>query len=106
MNLKTKKLKLGPYEFESRLFVGTGKYETFELMAEALEASGCEVVTVAVRRERLLDDAERNILDFLDRDRTGWASSVIFTLPLWQAYRVYHSSTSFPKSWSIAPLCA
>ena len=69
MSLEMEKLKLGPYEFKSRLFVGTGKYETFELMQEALEASGCEVVTVAVRRERLLDDAERNILDFLDRDR-------------------------------------
>ena len=62
-------LKLGPYEFQSRLFVGTGKYETFEQMQEALDASGCEVVTVAVRRERLFDSQERNILDFLDRDR-------------------------------------
>ena len=62
-------LKLGPYEFKSRLFVGTGKYETFEIMQEALAESGCEVVTVAVRRERLLDDRQRNILDFLDRDR-------------------------------------
>ncbi len=61
--------KLGPYEFSSRLFVGTGKYETFELMQQALEASGAEVVTVAVRRERLYDDQERNILDFIDRDR-------------------------------------
>lgn len=62
-------LKLGPFEFKNRLFVGTGKYETFELMQEALEASGAEVVTVAVRRERLLDKQDRNILDFLDRDR-------------------------------------
>ncbi len=62
-------IKLGDYEFDSRLFVGTGKYETFELMQEALDASGCEVVTVAVRRERLLDSKKRNILDFLDRDK-------------------------------------
>ena len=62
-------LKLGPFEFKSRLFVGTGKYSSFELMAEALEASGCEIVTVAVRRERLFDQQQRNILDFLDRDR-------------------------------------
>ena len=46
-------LKLGPYEFKSRLFVGTGKYATNEIMAAALEASGCEVVTVAVRRVEL-----------------------------------------------------
>lgn len=63
------KLKLGPFEFTSRLFVGTGKYSSFEIMQEALAASGCEVVTVAVRRERLFDHNQRNILDFLDRQR-------------------------------------
>jgi len=59
-------VQLGPYKFRSRLFVGTGKYATFELMQQALEESGAEVVTVAVRRERLLDKQNRNILDFLD----------------------------------------
>ncbi|MFC1782104.1 thiazole synthase [Planctomycetota bacterium] len=67
--MESETLKLGPYEFRSRLFVGTGKYTGFELMQQALAASGCEVVTVAVRRERLLDQQNRNILDFLDRDR-------------------------------------
>ena len=62
-------LKLGPYELKSRLFVGTGKYATFEIMQQALEASGCEVVTVAVRRERRYDNHQRNILDFLDRGK-------------------------------------
>lgn len=62
-------LKLGKYQFDSRLFVGTGKYADFEIMQQALEASGCQVVTVAVRRERLYDDKQRNILDFLDRKR-------------------------------------
>lgn len=69
MTIQDTSVKLGSYEFNSRLFVGTGKYETFEIMQEALEESGCEVVTVAVRRERLLDKQQRNILDFLDRDR-------------------------------------
>ena len=69
MSLQDGPLRLGAYEFESRLFVGTGKYETFEIMQEALAESGCQVVTVAVRRERLLDQQQRNILDFLDRDR-------------------------------------
>ncbi|MBN1846926.1 MAG: thiazole synthase [Sedimentisphaerales bacterium] len=62
-------LRLGNHQFQSRLFVGTGKYATFEIMQEALAASGCQVVTVAVRRERLLDAQQRNILDFIDRDR-------------------------------------
>ena len=42
--------------FTSRLFVGTGKYGSYELMQQSLDASGCEVVTVAVRRERLVNE--------------------------------------------------
>jgi thiazole synthase len=59
-------IRIGGFEISSRLFVGTGKYATFELMRDALAACGCEVVTVAVRRERLVDKSGRNILDFLD----------------------------------------
>ena len=62
-------LKLGPYEFTSRLIVGTGKYETFPLMAEALEASGCQVVTVAVRRVNLSDKSKESLLDYIDPKR-------------------------------------
>ena len=51
--LEDKKLKIGKYEFNSRLFVGTGKYPSMEVMAEALEASGAEVVTVAVRTVKI-----------------------------------------------------
>ena len=60
------KLRIGNFQLRSRLFVGTGKYGTFEMMRDALAESGCEVVTVAVRRERLMDKTGRNILDFLD----------------------------------------
>jgi thiazole synthase len=59
-------LTIGTFRPASRLFVGTGKYATFELMRDALAESACEVVTVAVRRERMLDAQGRNILDFLD----------------------------------------
>ncbi len=61
-----KPLVLGKHVLQSRLIVGTGKYATFELMQQCLEASGSDVVTVAVRRERLIDSAGRNILDFID----------------------------------------
>lgn len=57
---------IGTHALKSRLIVGTGKYATFELMQQCLEASGAEVITVAVRRERLVDAAGRNILDFID----------------------------------------
>ncbi|MFP4054030.1 MAG: thiazole synthase [Phycisphaerae bacterium] len=62
-------IKIGEFEISNRLFVGTGKYETYELMRDSLAASGCEVVTVAVRRERMVDQSGRNILDFLDPAR-------------------------------------
>ncbi|MHC4948170.1 MAG: thiazole synthase [Planctomycetota bacterium] len=61
-------LRLGPRTTTSRLIVGTGKYRTYELMQDALDASGAEVVTVAVRRERLVDDQGRSLLDFIDLD--------------------------------------
>ena len=62
-------LTLGSHEFQSRLIVGTGKYADYELMRDSLHASGAEVITVAVRRERLIDNEGRNLLDFIDLDR-------------------------------------
>jgi thiazole synthase len=62
-------LLIGRHAFRSRLFVGTGKYTTLELMRDCLEASGAEVVTVAVRRERLEDKSGRRLLDFIDPRR-------------------------------------
>jgi thiazole synthase len=62
-------LAIGTHTIQSRLLVGTGKYATLELMRACLDASGAEVVTVAVRRERLFDREGRNLLDFLDPRR-------------------------------------
>ena len=62
-------LQIGSHTVRSRLFVGTGKYATLELMRDCLAASGAEVVTVAVRRERLVDRQGRNLLDYLDPRR-------------------------------------
>lgn len=62
------KLKVGKYEFRSRLMVGTGKYSSNEVMKDALEASGAEVVTVAVRRVEL-DRTKDSMLNHIDTDR-------------------------------------
>src|SRR5262245_38224656 len=62
-------LRIGKFTFRSRLITGTGKYANYELMRDCLDASGCEVTTVAVRRERLLDKQGRSILDYLDLKR-------------------------------------
>ncbi|MSQ95542.1 MAG: sulfur carrier protein ThiS [Gemmataceae bacterium] len=59
-------LKVGKFTFQSRLITGTGKYKTYDLMRDCLDASACEVTTVAVRRERLIDKEGKSILDFLD----------------------------------------
>jgi thiazole synthase len=56
--------------FRSRLIVGTGKYASFPLMRDALEASGAEIVTVAVRRVNLTDRSKESLLDFIPRSMT------------------------------------
>jgi len=61
-------LKFGGREFHSRLIVGTGKYPDFKTMEKALEASGAEMVTVAVRRVNL-DRKQESLLDYIDLKR-------------------------------------
>ncbi|MEM6690897.1 MAG: thiazole synthase [Planctomycetota bacterium] len=60
---------VGGYELKSRLIVGTGRYDTMDQMAGSIAASDADVVTVAVRREKLYDRQGKNILDALDLDR-------------------------------------
>lgn len=61
-------LKIGKYEFRSRLMVGTGKYPSDEVMIKALEESGTEVVTVAVRRVNLGKTGD-SLLNHIDRKK-------------------------------------
>ncbi|MEE2881567.1 MAG: thiazole synthase, partial [Chloroflexota bacterium] len=67
-------LVIGGKSFSSRLIVGTGRYRTMEDMVEAIESSGTEMVTVAIRRLDLDDPSQKTILDYID-----W--SVINILP-------------------------
>ena len=59
-------LVIGGKHFNSRLIVGTGRYRTNEEMVEAIEASGTEMVTVAIRRLNLDDPTQKTILDYID----------------------------------------
>ncbi len=59
-------LNIGGIPFRSRLIVGTGKYTSFEETKKAIEASGADCVTVAVRRVNILDRSEENLLDYID----------------------------------------
>lgn len=62
-------LKIADRIFRSRLIVGTGKYRSFQEMARAHEASGAEIVTVAVRRVNLTDRGKESLLDYIDREK-------------------------------------
>jgi len=67
----TRPLVIAGREFHSRLFLGTGKFASNEVMRDALEASGTQIVTVALRRADLTGagDPFANILDFIDADK-------------------------------------
>ncbi len=60
-------LKIGKYEFTSRLIVGTGKYPSIEIMQAAHAASGAQMVTVAIRRINIDDPSGKTLLDYIDR---------------------------------------
>lgn len=62
-------LVLGKYTFNSRLFLGTGKYSDNETMVACHEVSGCEVVTLAVRRVDLNDTSDASFLNHIDTSR-------------------------------------
>ncbi len=60
---------LGQYELNSRLIIGTGKYPNFAVMQAAFDASGADMVTVALRRVKLDGAPEENLLNFIDRKK-------------------------------------
>lgn len=69
MSLGKGRLVIAGREFESRLLVGTGKFASNQCMAEAIEASAAEIVTVALRRVDIENDQD-DMLRVIDRDRT------------------------------------
>src|SRR6266545_6436234 len=74
MGIMTDNLVIAGREFRSRLIVGIGKYRSFQEMRRCHEASGAEMVTVAVRRVNLTDRSKESLLDYIDRSK-------IFILP-------------------------
>src|SRR5215204_2723912 len=64
--MTTDLLTIAGREFKSRLWVGTGKYKDFVQTQKAIEVSGADVVTVAVRRVNITDRNKENLLDFID----------------------------------------
>ena len=79
-------------EFRSRLIIGTGKYSTFQIMRAAHEASGADMVTVAVRRVNLTDRTKESLLDFID-------TSTFFILPNTAACYTADDAISTAVQW-------
>jgi thiazole synthase len=67
--MKDDPFELAGRTFQSRLIVGTGKYRDFAETKAAIEASGAEIVTVAVRRVNITDASKENLLDYIDPSR-------------------------------------
>ena len=66
MPINNDKLVIAGREFDSRLMVGTGKYADFPQMVAAIEASGAQIITVAVRRVNISDRSKESLLDHID----------------------------------------
>lgn len=69
MHIVTDTFEIGGRTLRSRLIVGTGKYRDFDETKRAIEASGAEMVTVAVRRVNITDSRTENLLDYLSPDK-------------------------------------
>jgi thiazole synthase len=67
--MEDKQLTVAGRELKSRLIIGTGKYESYEQNARALEASGAEMITVAVRRVNLTDPDQPRLVDLIDPEK-------------------------------------
>src|SRR3989338_6325458 len=84
------KLVLAGKEYKSRLMVGTGKYVTFKLMAEAIESSGAEIITVAVRRINLDDKTKESLLDYIDTKKYTLLPNTAGCYTVDEAVRIAH----------------
>ncbi|MFH1779206.1 MAG: thiazole synthase [Candidatus Omnitrophota bacterium] len=88
--MEDKTLKIGNREFRSRLLVGTGKYINYEIMKQALEASGAEIVTVAIRRLNLDDPKKESLLDHIDRNKYTILPNTAGCYTVEEAVRITH----------------
>ena len=65
MKKEIKKLVIGGKTFKSRLIIGTGKYTSFQINKKALEASGADIITVAMRRVNIENNKEPKLTDYI-----------------------------------------
>ena len=94
-------LRIGSHTFSSRLLVGTGKYASYDVMRRALDISGTECITVAVRRERLIDAEGKNLLDFIDTQRYTILPNTAGCFTADDAVRVARYELKLGPSWFV-----
>ena len=101
MSETSARLVIAGREFRSRLLLGTGKFSSGAMMGEALEASGCEIVTVALRRADLSgkNDPFANILEFIDPKKYLILPNTSGAMTAEEAVRLAHlaASAGLPK---------
>ena len=85
-------VKIGDKFFNSRLMVGTGKFDDFETMQKAHEASGAEIVTVAIRRVDMKAPGHVGLMDYLDLDKYWLLPNTAGCATAEEAIRVAHLS--------------
>lgn len=91
------------HQFKSRLIVGTGKYRNFEETAEAIDASGAEIVTVAVRRVNVTDPNAPMLVDYVDPKRYTYLPNTAFCYTADEAVRTLRLARE-AGGWSLVKL--
>src|SRR3546814_7705275 len=89
--------------FSSRLIVGTGKYKSFEQNAAAVEASGAEIVTVAVRRVNISDPKGPMLTDFIDPKKITYLPKTAGCFTSQEAIRTFRSARE-AGGWGLVKL--
>ena len=74
-------LRIGKYEFNSRLIVGSGKYDSFQTTLDATLASGSELITVAVRRVNITNPGEENLMTYFKDTNVKFLPCLLYTSP-------------------------
>jgi len=101
--LNKKELNLGGYIIKSRLIVGTGKYKNMQETADAIEASGADMVTVAVRRMNITDNKEERLQDFISPKKYRYLPNSAFCNTPEEALR-YLSLAREAGGWDLVKL--
>lgn len=83
-------LKIGSYQFQSRLFLGTGKFPSLEVQKQAVEVSGAEVLTFAIRRMNIYQPDQPNFLEMLDLESYKLLPNTAGATTAQEAVRIAH----------------